>query len=68
MIVAHGGTIRAALGHALALPPEAMLQFCAFNLSITRIDHFRADGDDPASWRVVAINQPPRTDAEDWAA
>jgi broad specificity phosphatase PhoE len=40
--VAHGGTIRAALGQALGLDPEAALAVSIDNCSITRID--RVDG------------------------
>jgi len=59
--VTHGGTIRAALGHALALAPKTMLGFAVDNLSITRLDHFAAiasDGDAacPAAWRVSHVN------------
>jgi alpha-ribazole phosphatase len=57
--VAHGGTIRAALGLALDLPPELALSFAIDNISLTRLDYF----DDPAarhghSWRVASVNQP----------
>jgi len=57
--VAHGGTIRAALGLALDLPPEVSLSFTIDNISLTRLDHF----DDPAArhghgWRVAGVNQP----------
>lgn len=56
--VAHGGTIRAALGLALALSPEAALGFTIDNISLTRLDYF----DDPTSrhghsWRVAGVNQ-----------
>ena len=40
--VAHGGTIRAALGLALGLDPEACLAFTMENCSVTRIDHIEA--------------------------
>jgi alpha-ribazole phosphatase len=57
--VAHGGTIRSALGVALHLPPETALAFSCENLSLTVIEHF----DQPAranDWRVVAANRLPR--------
>lgn len=57
VVVAHGGTIRAALACALDLAPERALAFSIDNLSITRID--RVDG--PAAggaWRVVSVNRP----------
>jgi alpha-ribazole phosphatase len=54
--VTHGGTIRAAIGHAMGLDPEASLAAGLIdNCSLTRIDR-AADG-----WRVVAINQRPWT-------
>ena len=57
--VAHGGTIRAALGLALGLDPEAALAFTIENCSITRID--RIDGPGMGrGWRVVTVNRPPR--------
>jgi broad specificity phosphatase PhoE len=56
--VAHGGTIRAAIGHALGLPPARALAFEAANCALTRLDHI-ADGVKPPAWRVVAVNQPP---------
>lgn len=60
--VSHGGTIRAALGQALDLPPETALRFQVHNLSLTRIDHIRPDPtapDDRPLWRVVAANAQP---------
>ena len=57
--VAHGGTIRAALGLALGLDPEAALAVSIDNCSITRID--RIDGPGRGhGWRVVTVNRPPR--------
>ena len=57
--VAHGGTIRAAIGLALDLAPEAALGFTINNISLTRLDYF----DDPMArhghaWRVASVNQP----------
>ncbi|MBI1209142.1 MAG: histidine phosphatase family protein [Azospirillum sp.] len=56
--VAHGGTIRAALGLALALEPEVALRFTIDNLSLTRIDHLAVAGEAPL-WRVLGVNLPP---------
>jgi len=57
--VAHGGTIRAALGLALGLDPEAALAISIDNCSITRID--RIDGPGMGhGWRVVTVNRPSR--------
>ncbi|MBV8889805.1 MAG: histidine phosphatase family protein [Alphaproteobacteria bacterium] len=57
--VAHGGTIRSALGLALGLEPEACLAFTLENCSITRIDHVEGPGMGHG-WRVVTVNRPPR--------
>jgi len=57
--VAHGGTIRAALGLALGLEPEACLAFTMENCSITRIDHIDGPGMGHG-WRVITVNRPPR--------
>jgi broad specificity phosphatase PhoE len=56
--VAHGGTIRAALGHALRIPPQSALAFATDNCAITRLDHLPgADGS--GLWRVVTVNRRP---------
>ncbi len=55
--VAHGGTIRAALGLALGLDPEAALAFSIDNCSLTRIDRFDGPGLGHG-WRVVTVNRP----------
>jgi broad specificity phosphatase PhoE len=54
--VTHGGTIRAALGLALGLDPQAALAFAADNCSLTRLDHLSAGGG-AGLWRVVAVNR-----------
>jgi broad specificity phosphatase PhoE len=51
--VAHGGTIRAAIGVAMGIEPEAALAYTIDNCSLTRID--RADG----GWRIVEVNRRP---------
>jgi alpha-ribazole phosphatase len=53
--VAHGGTIRAALGHALGLTPARSLAFETANCALTRLDYIEDDGKAPA-WRIVAVN------------
>jgi alpha-ribazole phosphatase len=58
--VAHGGTIKAALGLALRLESEAALAFAIDNCSITRMDHFKAEIG-PYEWRVHAVNHRPWT-------
>jgi alpha-ribazole phosphatase len=51
IVVAHGGTIRAALAIALDLAAEAALAFVIDPWSLTRLD--RLDG----GWRIVAVNR-----------
>ena len=50
VVVAHSGTVRAALAIALGIAPESALRFKIDPLSLTRID--RLDG----GWRVVCVN------------
>jgi alpha-ribazole phosphatase len=57
--VAHGGTIRSALGLALALEPEHCLAFTMENCSLTRIDHIEGSGMGH-NWRVITVNRPPK--------
>ena len=56
--VTHGGTIRAAIGLALGLTPQASLAFSIENCSITRIDHLTGDGGQ-GLWRIVCVNHRP---------
>lgn len=56
--VAHAGTIRAALAHALGLEPQMALSFNVDNISLTRIDHIESGlklkrG---GHWRIVSVN------------
>jgi len=60
--VTHGGTIRAAIGIALTLAPQAALAFSTDNCSLTRLDHLCTGDGSPGLWRVVAVNRRP------WAA
>lgn len=53
--VTHGGTIRAAMGLALAVDAETALQFAIDNLGLTRLDVLHGDGG--PHWRVAAVNQ-----------
>ena len=55
--VAHGGTIRAAIGLALGLSPDGALSFMTENLWLTRLDHVAVP--DRPLWRVVSVNRPP---------
>jgi alpha-ribazole phosphatase len=58
--VAHGGTIRCALGFALGLEPEHCLAFTMENCSLTRIDHIEGPGMGH-NWRVITVNRSPKT-------
>jgi alpha-ribazole phosphatase len=53
--VAHGGSIRAALGHSLGLDPDTALAFVVDNCSISRIDRIQTSGFS----RVVTVNHRP---------
>ncbi|HYF08673.1 MAG TPA: histidine phosphatase family protein [Acetobacteraceae bacterium] len=55
VIVAHGGSIRAAIAHAMGLTPDQALAFSIRNLSLTRLE--RVGGD----WRVASVNEEPWT-------
>jgi broad specificity phosphatase PhoE len=51
VIVAHGGSIRAALAHAMGVDGQPVLAFSIKNLSLTRIEKVGPD------WRVAAVNE-----------
>ena len=53
VVIAHGGTIRAALAHAMALNAHQALMFSVRNLSVTTIEKHGAD------WRVAGVNEEP---------
>jgi len=53
--VTHGGTIRAAIAHALGIPPETALAFSVENVSLTRLDHVDGPGLGHG-WRVGVVN------------
>ncbi len=52
-IVSHGGTIRAAVAHALRIGPDNALHLSVQNLSLTRLERH------PEAWRVVCVNELP---------
>ena len=56
VVVAHAGTIRAALALALETPLNAALNMAISNLSLTRIDAF--PDENPYAWRVDGTNLP----------
>jgi broad specificity phosphatase PhoE len=51
VIIAHGGSIRAALAHAMGVDGHPVLAFSIKNLSLTRIEKIGPD------WRVAAVNE-----------
>jgi alpha-ribazole phosphatase len=53
VIVSHGGTIRAAVAHALRVAPDNALHLSIQNLSLTRLERH------PGGWRVVCVNELP---------
>jgi broad specificity phosphatase PhoE len=53
VIVSHGGTIRAAVAHALQIGPDSALHLAIQNLSLTRIER------QPEGWRVSCVNELP---------
>ena len=55
--VAHGGTIKAAIGLALGGLPDKGLAFDIDNCSVTRLDHFASEG--RTNWRLPMVNQQP---------
>src|SRR6266566_4012080 len=55
--VAHGGSIRAAIGLALGGQPDKGLAFTIDNCSVTRLDHLAGAGQ--SSWRLPMVNQQP---------
>jgi broad specificity phosphatase PhoE len=57
IMVAHGGTIRAAISHALGLDAHQALSFSVQNLSLTRLEKHGSD------WRVTSVNEDPRPQA-----
>ena len=57
IVVAHGGTIRAAVGLALGGLPEKGLAFDIDNCSVTRLDHVASAG--RRVWRLPMVNQQP---------
>jgi len=58
--ISHGGTIRAAVAHALALPPVTAMAIVVDNLTLTRLDRLTdglLQGAGPV-WRVQMVNGP----------
>lgn len=55
VIVAHGGSIRAAIAHAMGVGGDPVLAFSIKNLSLTRLEKVGP------TWRVAAVNEEPFT-------
>ncbi len=53
VVVSHGGTIRAAVAHALTIGPDSALHLAIQNLSLTRLERHEA------GWRVACVNELP---------
>lgn len=51
--VSHGGTIRAAVAHALGIGARPALHLSVHNVSLTRLDR------EPGGWRVISVNEAP---------
>ncbi len=58
VIVSHGGAIRAAVAHAMAIDAGRALHLSIYNLSLTRLERL-AEG-----WRVVSVNESPGFEAQ----
>lgn len=57
IVVAHGGTIKAAIGLALGGMVEKGLAFTIDNCSVTRLDHLASQSH--SGWRLPMVNQQP---------
>ena len=53
VIVSHGGTIRAAVAHALKISATNALHLSIHNLGLTQLER------EPQGWRVVCVNEAP---------
>ena len=62
VIVAHAGSIRAAVALALGLAPENALRLVIDPCSLTRLDHIASPSG--SAWRVVWVNRPSFCQAE----
>lgn len=57
--ITHGGTIRAALAHALKLPLDTAHALVFENLGVTRVEHYADPDSGQVVWRAPHINLPP---------
>ncbi len=58
VMVSHGGAIRAAVAHAMAINAGRALHLSVYNLSLTRLERL------PEGWRVVSVNESPGFEAQ----
>ena len=58
VIVSHGGAIRAAVAHAMAIDADRALHLSIYNLSLTRLERL------PEGWRVISVNESPGFEAQ----
>ncbi len=58
VMVSHGGAIRAAVAHAMAIDAGRALHLSVYNLSLTRLERL------PEGWRVVSVNESPGFEAQ----
>ena len=56
VIVAHGGTIRAALSLALAIPPQTSTAVHIANNSLTKMTHYAERGESGGNWSLNFCN------------
>tara|TARA_B100001142_G_scaffold281391_1_gene293117 strand:- start:557 stop:1198 length:642 start_codon:yes stop_codon:yes gene_type:complete len=59
--IAHGGSIRAAIAHALHLSPENSLAISIDNCGVSCIEHIYGPGKGN-NWRIISINSRPGVD------
>ena len=60
VLVSHGGTVRAALTHALGINPAQGMSFTVDTLSLTRIEYVPGGllNGKGGAWRIVYVNKP----------
>lgn len=51
VIVSHGGAIRAAVAHAMAIDADRALHLSIYNLSLTQLERLEE------GWRVISVNE-----------
>ncbi len=59
VLITHGGTIRAALAHALGLDGESALRFSIDPCALTRLTHWRLN-EDEETWQIDQVNLGPQ--------